>query len=505
MITYSAIQKVFKSRFDEGRSNARLQDVSNSFTPYMFLSASKSPYEGMLSKNKDSFFTTNNYNQTFKSQLNPLYSLYNNNNTYFTNLPFLISTQSDSSRYLWFDWQSRWSSMEVQPSSVARYSLLGVPYTNKSFEYTTQLGDEINDSEVYLTRLARSRKNYMTTWAYTPFLYTRLASWYQNNENTSNLFNTTSLPQLCSLLTTAGVYWSSDNTVNSTTISTPTHSMYNTPGRSMTQPMTSNPSYAYNVNTLTDLLTKREYLYRTYLRNQGITLYLPTYLTANPVNPLLLEIKKTFPLIEPTAFNSEVSRDFLYQQANFIKFSIVKDLMQFTSNYAPITFNNYLFFYCFGDKTPQNIGANSELYKNQYRPMKKGVTNMIRLHATGAIAMPIEIRLHILASSKDVIHSWAIPSAGIKIDCVPGYSSHRVAIFLVSGTYWGQCMEICGRFHHWMPIILYFMKRDLFFLWCTHFQHFDQSTNNFTAIAKSSSATSKPASFSTQDWTSMNI
>ena len=30
-------------------------------------------------------------------------------------------------------------------------------------------------------------------------------------------------------------------------------------------------------------------------------------------------------------------------------------------------------------------------------------------------------------------------------------------------------MEICGRYHHWMPIILYFMKRDLFFLWCTHF------------------------------------
>jgi hypothetical protein len=53
--------------------------------------------------------------------------------------------------------------MEVQPSSVARYSLLGVPYTNKSFEYNTQLGDEINDSEVYLTRLARTRKNYMTT------------------------------------------------------------------------------------------------------------------------------------------------------------------------------------------------------------------------------------------------------------------------------------------------------------------------------------------------------
>jgi heme/copper-type cytochrome/quinol oxidase subunit 2 len=81
------------------------------------------------------------------------------------------------------------------------------------------------------------------------------------------------------------------------------------------------------------------------------------------------------------------------------------------------------------------LGKNSELLRSQYRPMKKGVTNMIRLQATGAIAMPIELRMHILASSKDIIHSWAIPSAGIKIDCVPGYSSHRVAIFLVSGIF----------------------------------------------------------------------
>jgi len=181
--------------------------------------------------------------------------------------------------------------------------------------------------------------------------------------------------------------------------------MFNTPGRSLTQPLSGVSAINYNLNNLTDLLTKREYLYRTYLRNQGITLYLPTYLTASPINPLLLEVKKTFPLIDPTSFTSEVSRDFLYQQVNFIQFSIMKDFMNFTNKYLPITFNNYVFLYCFGDKSPQQIGNNMDLYKNQYRPMKKGVTNMIRLHATGAIAMPIEIRLHILASSKDVIHS----------------------------------------------------------------------------------------------------
>ena len=115
------------------------------------------------------------------------------------------------------------------------------------------------------------------------------------------------------------------------------------------------------------------------------------------------------------------------------------------------------------------MGNNNELYKNQYRPVRKGISNMLRIQATGAVAMPTEIRLQVLASSRDVIHSWAIPSAGVKIDCVPGYTSHRIMIFLLSGIYWGQCQEICGRYHHWMPIIVYFMKRDLFFLWCSHF------------------------------------
>jgi heme/copper-type cytochrome/quinol oxidase subunit 2 len=114
--------------------------------------------------------------------------------------------------------------------------------------------------------------------------------------------------------------------------------------------------------------------------------------------------------------------------------------------------------------------------------------------------MPIEIRLHILASSKDVIHSWSIPSAGIKIDCVPGYSSHRVTIFLVSGIFWGQCMEICGRFHHWMPIIVYFMKRDLFFLWCTHFIHYSANTNTFDTADRQLNNSVRNISFDKSAW-----
>jgi hypothetical protein len=68
-------------------------------------------------------------------------------------------------------------------------------------------------------------------------------------------------------------------------------------------------------------------------------------------------------------------------------------------------FTNYLFYYFFDSKSSDFLKNNQELYQNQYRPLRKGITNMIRLHATGAIAMPTEVKLQILASSKDVIHS----------------------------------------------------------------------------------------------------
>lgn len=75
IVTYNAIQKVFKSRFDEGRSNARLQDFSNSFNTHPFVTESKSPYESILGKNKESFFTVNNYKQYLVTNFNSSYAL----------------------------------------------------------------------------------------------------------------------------------------------------------------------------------------------------------------------------------------------------------------------------------------------------------------------------------------------------------------------------------------------------------------------------------------------
>jgi hypothetical protein len=266
---------------------------------------------------------------------------------------------------------------------------------------------------------------------------------------------------------------------------TPSFSGVNVYNKSSWRPSSGIASFYYNTSVLVDILSKREHLYRQYLLRQGISANLPKYLVSAPNNPLLLELRNAYPFVNPASFVSENSRECFYQNTNYLRFTIIKDFLHYANarlgnssvNLSGVT--DYFFFYLFGHDRATNLGRNTELYKSPARPMRKGVTNMIRLHATGAVAMPTEIRMHILASSRDVIHSWSIPSAGIKIDCVPGYSSHRVTIFLVSGIFWGQCMEICGRFHHWMPIIVYFMKRDLFFLWCTHFMHYSQPDKVF--------------------------
>jgi hypothetical protein len=100
IVTYNAIQKVFKSRFDEGRSNARLQDFSNSYVSHPFLTEKKSPYESLLAKNKESFFNVNSYKQSIQDNFNENMLVWNSFNTYFADVPFLLSMKSDASRYL---------------------------------------------------------------------------------------------------------------------------------------------------------------------------------------------------------------------------------------------------------------------------------------------------------------------------------------------------------------------------------------------------------------------
>nr|ATP84970.1 cytochrome c oxidase subunit II [Bradypus variegatus] len=81
------------------------------------------------------------------------------------------------------------------------------------------------------------------------------------------------------------------------------------------------------------------------------------------------------------------------------------------------------------------------------------------------LAMEMPIRM--LISSQDVLHSWAIPSLRIKSDAIPGRLNQATLTSSRPGLYYGQCSEICGSKHSFMPIVLEFFPLEHFENWST--------------------------------------
>nr|YP_448832.1 cytochrome c oxidase subunit II [Indotestudo elongata]AAY62449.1 cytochrome c oxidase subunit II [Indotestudo elongata]ABF83446.1 cytochrome c oxidase subunit 2 [Indotestudo elongata] len=70
------------------------------------------------------------------------------------------------------------------------------------------------------------------------------------------------------------------------------------------------------------------------------------------------------------------------------------------------------------------------------------------------MVMPMESPIRMLISAEDVLHSWAVPSLGMKADAIPGRLNQSTFIITYPGVFYGQCSEICGANHSFMPIVV---------------------------------------------------
>nr|AMR36345.1 cytochrome c oxidase subunit II [Eremias arguta] len=70
------------------------------------------------------------------------------------------------------------------------------------------------------------------------------------------------------------------------------------------------------------------------------------------------------------------------------------------------------------------------------------------------VVIPMESPIRILISAEDVLHSWAVPALGVKTDAVPGRLNQTTLITSHPGLFYGQCSEICGSNHSFMPIVV---------------------------------------------------
>ena len=76
------------------------------------------------------------------------------------------------------------------------------------------------------------------------------------------------------------------------------------------------------------------------------------------------------------------------------------------------------------------------------------------LESSSKVKMPRNIQITALVTSNDVLHSWAVPSLGIKIDACPGRLNEVEFLIYREGIFFGQCSEICGIYHGFMPIVI---------------------------------------------------
>nr|YP_010317605.1 cytochrome c oxidase subunit II [Catostylus townsendi]UNB15549.1 cytochrome c oxidase subunit 2 [Catostylus townsendi] len=87
------------------------------------------------------------------------------------------------------------------------------------------------------------------------------------------------------------------------------------------------------------------------------------------------------------------------------------------------------------------------------------------LEVDNCLVLPIQSHVRVLVTGADVIHSFAVPSLGIKLDAVPGRLNQSNIFLKRSGLFYGQCSEICGSNHSFMPIAIRGVSLENFVSW----------------------------------------
>lgn len=89
-----------------------------------------------------------------------------------------------------------------------------------------------------------------------------------------------------------------------------------------------------------------------------------------------------------------------------------------------------------------------------------------RLLATdNRVVLPVDTNIRILVTAEAVVHSWAVPSFGVKTDAVPGRLNETWVRIEREGSYYGQCSELCGIHHAFMPIDIKAVSKEAFAAW----------------------------------------
>lgn len=129
------------------------------------------------------------------------------------------------------------------------------------------------------------------------------------------------------------------------------------------------------------------------------------------------------------------------------------------------------------------IGINVDFSSYPLTDVKNGQLRL--LETDQRVLLPTLTPIRLLFTSNDVMHSWAVPSLGIKMDCIPGRINHSSLYILRKGVYYGQCSELCGLAHFNMPIVIEAVTSSEYVRWLLSFSDFNfENLKSLTSIFK---------------------
>jgi cytochrome c oxidase subunit 2 len=90
------------------------------------------------------------------------------------------------------------------------------------------------------------------------------------------------------------------------------------------------------------------------------------------------------------------------------------------------------------------------------------------LEVDNRVVVPVDTHIRVLITAADVLHSWAVPSLGVKCDAVPGRLNQIPLFVKREGVFYGQCSELCGANHAFMPIVVEAVSLENYISWVSN-------------------------------------
>jgi cytochrome c oxidase subunit II len=120
-----------------------------------------------------------------------------------------------------------------------------------------------------------------------------------------------------------------------------------------------------------------------------------------------------------------------------------------------------------GDEDSQAHGVPQEIFYDalMLRDDELGDTGLRNLSVDNPMVVPVGAFVRVLVTAGDVIHAFAMPAFGVKVDAVPGRLNETYFRAEQEGIFYGQCSELCGKDHAFMPIAIRAVSQELFQEW----------------------------------------